>query len=74
MATYPATKLPIGNVRELIMALRKVANHDALVFLDCGNEQKFIGEVQITDMLPPTKSVVHIIGSKNEPQRATEEK
>jgi hypothetical protein len=72
MATYAATKEAPKTVRELIMALRKVANHDALVFLDCGNERQFIGEVQITDLLSPTRSMVHIVGSKKEPRRSEE--
>jgi hypothetical protein len=67
MATYAVTKEAPKTVRELIMALRKVANHDAMVFLDCGNERQFIAEVQITDMMLPTKSVVHIVGSAKEP-------
>jgi hypothetical protein len=64
MATYPITKQPIANVRDLIVALRKVSNNNALVFLDCGNERQFIGEVQVTDMLAPMVSMVHIVGSK----------
>jgi hypothetical protein len=69
MATFAVTKEAPQTVRELIMALRKVANHDALVFLDCGNERQFIAEVQLTELMLPTKSVVHIVGSQKEPLR-----
>jgi len=49
------------------MALRKVANSDAPVFLDCGNGQRFIGQVQITDMMEPMRSMVHIVGGEKLP-------
>jgi hypothetical protein len=68
VATYPITKQPIANVRDLIMALRKVGNSNAPVYLDCGNEYKFVGEVQVTDMMAPMVSMVHIVGRKSQPQ------
>lgn len=67
MATYSVTERPVVNVRDLIMALRKVANSDAPVFLDCGNGQRFIGQVQITDMMEPMRSMVHIVGGEKLP-------
>jgi len=63
MATYPITKQPIDNVRDLIMALRKVANNNAPVRLDCGGVRGII-EVQVTDMLPPINSMVTIVGGQ----------
>lgn len=68
MATYAITKDPPQTVRELIMALRKVANSDAMVLLDCGGT-RFISEVQVTDMLPPMRSIVHICGSSIDPRQ-----
>ena len=67
MATYAATSQPIENVRDLIVALRRVANSDAPVYLDCGNNLKFISAVQVTDMLPPMIKMVHIVGSATPP-------
>ena len=70
MATYLATSQPIVNVRDLIVALRRVANSNAPVYLDCGNNLKFIGSVQVTDMLPPMVKIVHIVGSETPPTKS----
>ena len=64
MATFPITKQPIETVRDLIVALRKISNNNALIYLDCGNDCKYIGKVEVTEMLAPAASMVHLVGSK----------